>query len=60
MVPTGHLAAFLVTVYVVILVPGPSVVFTVSRSGVHAHVGCVRKAAGEGPAAANAPTGCVS
>jgi threonine/homoserine/homoserine lactone efflux protein len=31
MVPTGHLAAFLVTVYVLILVPGPSVVFTVSR-----------------------------
>ncbi len=31
MVPTAHLAAFLVTVYVLILVPGPSVVFTVSR-----------------------------
>ncbi len=31
MVPTDHLAAFLATVYVLILVPGPSVVFTVSR-----------------------------
>lgn len=31
MVPTGHLLAFLVTVYVLILVPGPSVIFVVSR-----------------------------
>jgi threonine/homoserine/homoserine lactone efflux protein len=29
--PTAHLAAFLVTVYVLILVPGPSVLFVVSR-----------------------------
>jgi threonine/homoserine/homoserine lactone efflux protein len=29
--PTHHLVAFLVTVYVLILVPGPSVVFVVSR-----------------------------
>jgi threonine/homoserine/homoserine lactone efflux protein len=29
--PTDHLAAFLLTVYVLILVPGPSVVFTISR-----------------------------
>jgi threonine/homoserine/homoserine lactone efflux protein len=28
---TAHLAAFLVTVYVLILIPGPSVVFVVSR-----------------------------
>jgi threonine/homoserine/homoserine lactone efflux protein len=27
----GHLAAFLVTIYVLILIPGPSVVFVVSR-----------------------------
>ena len=31
MLPTHHLAAFLVTVYVVILIPGPSVIFIVSR-----------------------------
>jgi threonine/homoserine/homoserine lactone efflux protein len=30
-VPTRHLAAFLVTVYVLILIPGPSVLFVVSR-----------------------------
>jgi len=29
--PTAHLVAFLITVYVLILVPGPSVVFVVSR-----------------------------
>jgi threonine/homoserine/homoserine lactone efflux protein len=29
--PTAHLAAFLVTVYVLILIPGPSVLFVVSR-----------------------------
>src|ERR1700761_6158404 len=29
--PTRHFAEFLVTVYVLILVPGPSVLFTVSR-----------------------------
>ena len=29
--PTAHLGAFLVTVYVLILVPGPSVLFVVSR-----------------------------
>ena len=31
MLPTAHLPAFLATVYVVILIPGPSVIFTVSR-----------------------------
>lgn len=31
MLPTGHLPAFLVTIYVLILIPGPSVLFTVSR-----------------------------
>lgn len=31
MLPTGHLVAFLLTVYVLILIPGPSVVFTISR-----------------------------
>ena len=31
MLPTAHLAAFLLTVYVLILVPGPSVLFVVSR-----------------------------
>jgi threonine/homoserine/homoserine lactone efflux protein len=31
MLPTAHLVPFLVTVYVLIVVPGPSVVFTVSR-----------------------------
>lgn len=31
MLPTGHLPAFLLTVYVLILIPGPSVLFTVSR-----------------------------
>jgi threonine/homoserine/homoserine lactone efflux protein len=31
LLPTGHLAAFLVTVYVVILIPGPSVLFIISR-----------------------------
>lgn len=31
MVPTAHLLAFLVTVYVLILIPGPSVLFVVSR-----------------------------
>jgi len=29
--PHAHLAAFLITVYVLIVIPGPSVVFTVSR-----------------------------
>jgi threonine/homoserine/homoserine lactone efflux protein len=29
--PTGHLVEFLLTVYVVILIPGPSVTFVVSR-----------------------------
>ena len=31
MVPTAHLVPFLITVYVLILIPGPSVLFTVSR-----------------------------
>ncbi|HEY2258473.1 MAG TPA: LysE family translocator [Solirubrobacteraceae bacterium] len=31
MLPTDHLVAFLVTVYVLIVIPGPSVLFTVSR-----------------------------
>jgi threonine/homoserine/homoserine lactone efflux protein len=31
MLPTRHLAEFLVTVYVLILIPGPSVLFVVSR-----------------------------
>ena len=31
MLPTQHLVAFLVTVYVLILIPGPSVLFVVSR-----------------------------
>jgi len=31
MLPTHHLAAFFVTVYVVVLIPGPSVIFIVSR-----------------------------
>jgi threonine/homoserine/homoserine lactone efflux protein len=29
--PTGHLLAFLLTVYVLILIPGPSVLFIISR-----------------------------
>jgi threonine/homoserine/homoserine lactone efflux protein len=29
--PTSHLAAFLLTVYILILIPGPSVLFVVSR-----------------------------
>jgi threonine/homoserine/homoserine lactone efflux protein len=31
MLPTQHLAEFLVTVYVLILIPGPSVLFVISR-----------------------------
>jgi threonine/homoserine/homoserine lactone efflux protein len=31
MIATGHLTAFLLTVYLLILIPGPSVLFTVSR-----------------------------
>lgn len=31
MLPTDHMLAFLVTVYVLILIPGPSVLFVVSR-----------------------------
>ncbi len=31
MLPTQHLPAFLLTVYVLILIPGPSVLFVVSR-----------------------------
>lgn len=31
MLPTGHLLAFLLTVYILILIPGPSVLFVVSR-----------------------------
>ncbi|HEX4010970.1 MAG TPA: LysE family translocator [Solirubrobacteraceae bacterium] len=31
MLPTAHLVPFLITVYVLILIPGPSVLFTVSR-----------------------------
>ncbi len=31
MLPTDHLPAFLITVYVLILIPGPSVLFVVSR-----------------------------
>jgi threonine/homoserine/homoserine lactone efflux protein len=31
MLPTGHLLTFLVTVYVLILIPGPSVLFVISR-----------------------------
>jgi threonine/homoserine/homoserine lactone efflux protein len=31
MIATSHLTAFLLTVYVLILIPGPSVLFTVSR-----------------------------
>ncbi|MGH2930331.1 MAG: LysE family translocator [Solirubrobacteraceae bacterium] len=31
MLPTDHLLPFLITVYVLILVPGPSVIFTISR-----------------------------
>jgi threonine/homoserine/homoserine lactone efflux protein len=29
--PTNHLAAFLLTIYVLIVIPGPSVLFTISR-----------------------------
>jgi hypothetical protein len=32
MLPTGHLLAFAVTSFVLIVVPGPSVLFTVSRA----------------------------
>jgi threonine/homoserine/homoserine lactone efflux protein len=32
MLPTRHLLEFMITVYVVILIPGPSVLFTVSRA----------------------------
>src|SRR5215470_14101055 len=31
MLPTQHLPAFLLTVYILILIPGPSVLFVVSR-----------------------------
>ncbi len=31
MLPTAHLPEFLVTVYVLILIPGPSVLFVISR-----------------------------
>jgi threonine/homoserine/homoserine lactone efflux protein len=31
MLPTDHIVAFLLTVYVLIVIPGPSVVFTISR-----------------------------
>lgn len=31
MLPTSHLVAFLVTIYILILIPGPSVLFVVSR-----------------------------
>ena len=31
MLPTDHLAAFLLTIYVLIVIPGPSVLFTISR-----------------------------
>ena len=31
MLPTQHLVAFLLTVYILILIPGPSVLFVVSR-----------------------------
>ena len=31
MIETSHLTAFLLTVYLLILIPGPSVLFTVSR-----------------------------
>lgn len=31
MLPTRHLLEFLLTVYILILIPGPSVVFVVSR-----------------------------
>ena len=31
MLPTAHLVPFLLTVYVLILIPGPSVLFVVSR-----------------------------
>ena len=31
MLPTNHLAAFLLTIYVLIVIPGPSVLFTISR-----------------------------
>src|SRR5215468_4216607 len=31
MLPTAHLAAFLLTIYVLIVIPGPSVLFTISR-----------------------------
>jgi threonine/homoserine/homoserine lactone efflux protein len=30
-VPTDHLAAFLLTIYILIVIPGPSVLFTISR-----------------------------
>ena len=31
MLPTDHLAAFLLTIYILIVIPGPSVLFTISR-----------------------------
>ncbi len=31
MLPTDHLVAFLLTIYVLIVIPGPSVLFTISR-----------------------------
>ena len=47
MVPTHNLPEFLVTVYVLILIPGPSVLFTVSRGVALAQLAANRDVAGD-------------
>ena len=46
MLPTSHLLAFTVTAFVIILIPGPSVLFTVSRAIVLGRVAGVATVAG--------------
>ena len=60
MLPTDHLPAFLITVYVLILVPGPSVLFTISRGvalGRRAALASVLGNTSRTPAAAGARRG---
>ena len=46
MLPTSHLLAFTVTAFIIILIPGPSVLFTVSRAIVLGRVAGVATVAG--------------
>ena len=52
MIPTGHLLAFVVASVVLVLIPGPSVVFVVGRALAHGRRAALRSVAGNSTGAA--------